>query len=276
LEGLGGSVGPDLTHVWETQSVEKLMESIVQPSKEIKEGYQSYVATTMKGLTYTGLKVSDTSTELVLRDANGRDIRIPKAELDEVQASKVSLMPENAVGQLSFEQFIDLLAFLKDRKAQESLRGTVREFAVLGPVPGGLETPHPAEAKPDPNAVYPSGFWSSTLAWQAKPADASGVLDLSGLAAKGPASAYALAFVFSPKAQRAALLVHCPDPHRLWVDGKPVNPPKGSDAEESVAVELKAGWTPVLVKLADRAGLHGLSLRVTDADGVRTAVKAEK
>ena len=44
MEGVGGSVGPDLTRVWDTQSVEKLLESIVDPSKEIKEGYQTYRA----------------------------------------------------------------------------------------------------------------------------------------------------------------------------------------------------------------------------------------
>jgi putative membrane-bound dehydrogenase-like protein len=277
LEGLGGSVGPDLTRVWDTQSVEKLMESIIQPSKEIKEGYQAYVATTTKGLTYTGLKVSDTATELVLRDPNGRDVRIPKAELDEVQASKVSLMPENSVSQLSFEQFIDLLAFLKDRPAQESLRGTVREFAVLGPLDGGLDTPYPAEAKPNPTAVYPGGFWGPTLAWQTRPADLGGTLDLSNLPAKGPASAIALAYVFSPKTQLAALTVNCPDGYRLSVDGRTILERKQASplTEEKIDVELKPGWTPVLVKVAGRGGLHGLSLRV-DGEGVRTAVRPEK
>src|SRR5262249_39063830 len=43
LEGIGGNVGPDLTRLWETQSIEKIMESIIDPSKEIKEGYQTYV-----------------------------------------------------------------------------------------------------------------------------------------------------------------------------------------------------------------------------------------
>jgi putative membrane-bound dehydrogenase-like protein len=276
LEGIGGSVGPDLTRAWDTQSVEKLMESIIQPSKEIKEGYQAYVATTAKGVTYTGLKVSDTATELVLRDPNGRDIRLAKSDLDEVTASKVSLMPENSVSQLSFEQYIDLLAFLKDRKAQESLRGTVKEFAVLGPLPGGLETAHPAEARPDPSASYGDGFWGPTQAWQARPVDASGALDLSALAAKGPAMAYALAFVYSPKDQRAELLLASGDPYKLWVGGKPAGERPGGAGEERVAVALKPGWTPVLVKVADRAGLHGLSLRVTEAEGVRVAVKPEK
>src|SRR5207253_10311169 len=118
-----GNVGPDLTRVWESQSVEKLMESLIEPSKEIKEGYQSYQATTKKGKVYVGLKLAQTADEVVLREANGQDVRLPMAEIEELVASKSSLMPDNVIAQLTYEQFIDLVAFLKDRKAQESLRG---------------------------------------------------------------------------------------------------------------------------------------------------------
>jgi putative membrane-bound dehydrogenase-like protein len=127
MEGFGGSVGPDLTRLWDTQSIEKIMESILEPSKEIKEGYQSFIATTKKGQVFTGLKISQTADEVVLRDAGARDVHIATKDLEELVASKLSLMPENVVGQLSYDQFIDLVAFLKDRKAQESLRSIAKE-----------------------------------------------------------------------------------------------------------------------------------------------------
>jgi quinoprotein glucose dehydrogenase len=133
LEGVGGNIGPDLTRVWDTQTVAKLMESIIEPSKEIKEGYQSYEATTKKGKVTIGLKISQTADEVVLREATGHDVRISAKELDTLTPSKLSLMPDNVVGQLTYNQFIDLIAFLKDRKAQESLRG----FAMAGWVGGG-------------------------------------------------------------------------------------------------------------------------------------------
>src|SRR5438445_5199305 len=111
MEGVGGNVGPALTRLWEKQTKEKIKESMIEPSKEIKEGYQAYQATTKKGQTYTGLKIAQNADEVVLRDANARDIRIPTKELDELTASKVSLMPDNVIAQLSYEQFIDLVAF---------------------------------------------------------------------------------------------------------------------------------------------------------------------
>src|SRR5436190_12489168 len=75
LEGVGGNVGPDLTRIWDTTSLEKLMESMIDPSKEIKEGYQSYVATTTQGQIVTGLKVSQSAEEVVLRDQTGKEVR---------------------------------------------------------------------------------------------------------------------------------------------------------------------------------------------------------
>jgi putative membrane-bound dehydrogenase-like protein len=128
LEGVGGSIGPDLTRIWETHSVEKVLEAIVEPSKEIKEGYQTYRAETTKGIVVTGLKVSQTREAVVLRDANGTDVRIPAKELDSLVALKTSLMPDDVVKHLSLGQVIDLVAFLKSRSAQESLRGMARKL----------------------------------------------------------------------------------------------------------------------------------------------------
>ena len=124
LEGVGGAVGPDLTRLWDTHTTEKILEAIVRPSQEIKEGYQTYKVVTVDGRVFTGLRVSDTADAVVIRESTGKDVRVAKADVDELSAQAVSLMPDNAVSELSYAQFIDLLAFLKSRSAQESLRGT--------------------------------------------------------------------------------------------------------------------------------------------------------
>jgi quinoprotein glucose dehydrogenase len=123
MEGSGGSVGPDLTRVWETLSFEKKVESILDPSKEIKEGYVTYKVATKDGRVANGLLLSDTAEAVTLKDAQGREIRIPSAEVDQKATDKISLMPEGVVAHLSLEEFVDLLAFLGDRQAQEGLRG---------------------------------------------------------------------------------------------------------------------------------------------------------
>jgi putative membrane-bound dehydrogenase-like protein len=127
MEGVGGSIGPDLTRLWETQSVPKILESLLDPSKEIKEGYQTYRAETTAGKIYTGLKISQTKERLILRDGNGVDVRIPAGKLEKLTVLKKSLMPDDVVKHLSLGEFLDLVAFLKSRTAQESLRGLARK-----------------------------------------------------------------------------------------------------------------------------------------------------
>ena len=122
LEGVGTAVGPDLTRVWETLSFEKRVESILEPSKEIKEGYVTSRVATVDGRILTGLLLSDTPEAVTLRDAQAREVRIPSKEVEQKGTDPVSLMPAGLVGHLSFADLADLLAFLGDRKAQEGLK----------------------------------------------------------------------------------------------------------------------------------------------------------
>ena len=176
LEGVGGSVGPDLTRLWDTQSLEKIVESIVEPSKEIKEGFQSYVATTKKGQVFTGLKILENGTEVILRDAEGRDVRLAKTDVEELTVSKTSLMPDNVISQLTYGQLIDLVAFLRDRRAQESLRGLVLEYHVIGPFGGDLKKEELPVGKADLKAAYPGK--SGEVKWRPVQAEPSGLLNL--------------------------------------------------------------------------------------------------
>lgn len=122
LEGHGGEVGPDLSKIYQTHTVAKVLESLLLPSKEIKEGFSTWSVITVDGKVYNGLKIADTKEEVVLRDATGKDIRIPPAEIEEKQATQVSIMPDGVIAQLRYEELIDLVAFLKSKSAQGELR----------------------------------------------------------------------------------------------------------------------------------------------------------
>jgi len=147
------------------------MESMIEPSKEIKEGYQAYRLTTKKGLTYTGLKVAQNAAAVVLKDSTGKEIQVPTGDVEELEATKQSLMPDNVISQLTFDQFIDLVAFLKDRGAQESLRGMPVEWGVGGPSPEELGKPFGPEKNADPTATYDG------VKWEARPVEPTGYLD---------------------------------------------------------------------------------------------------
>jgi putative membrane-bound dehydrogenase-like protein len=261
MEGVGGNIGPDLTRIWDTQTTAKLLEAIIDPSKEIKEGYQSYRATTVSGRVHTGLRVSESSTEVVLREATGQDVRLMKADLDEFAVSKTSLMPADAVSRLTFDQFLDLLAFLKSKSAQESLRESAGT-AVLG---------YQVAVGPKSDRFAPVGKGlPPAVEWQTQTADATGRLDLAPGLPKGGASAYARTFVYSPSTQAVRFEVTTDDPMRVWVGRRPVAD-RDTPGTTAVTVELPAGWTEVLVKLAPGGGadhklgvqVHGTGLRAS-------------
>jgi quinoprotein glucose dehydrogenase len=275
MEGVGGNVGPDLTRLWDTHSVEKVLEAIVEPSKEIKEGYQSYKAVTLDGQVFEGLRVSDTAKEVVIREASGRDVRIARDDLDELIPSKLSLMPDNAVAQLSFDQFIDLLAFLKDRPAQESLRGAVVEYSVAVGFKPDLRAREAVESDLDPAA--------KDSPWQPRPVEPNGLLDLGPLLPrdKGRSAAYALAYVYSPTRQRVTLHLTADDAVRVSVGGEPVfeKPvpliPYPRPVDTRIKADLAPGWTPVLIKLVTTGREHRLGLRV-EGEGLRIAARPEQ
>ena len=263
LEGIGGKVGPDLTRLWETMTLEKIIESMVEPSKEIKEGFTSYKAVTLDGQSYSGLKLAETAKEVAIREANGRDVRIDKKDLDEVTPSKLSLMPDNAISQLSYDQFIDLLAFLKSKKEQESLRGTILDYNVLVGVSGDLKAPSPIEKNPDLKTKLGSG-----LKWLPASADASGLLSLKPFLPMEPITAYTLAYVYSPKKQSSIVTLLTDGPTRVWVGGIMAferGVPKLAPflQEEKFPVELVAGWNAILLKTVTSGATHRVGLQFT-------------
>ncbi len=117
--------------MWDTHTVEKMLESIVEPSKEIKEGFQSYRLATTDSKVYTGLRVKDDAKEVVIRDATGRDLRVAKDEVESMVPSKLSLMPDNVVSQLTYDA-----VHRPARVPQEQERAGVAARCGLGGVGG--------------------------------------------------------------------------------------------------------------------------------------------
>jgi putative heme-binding domain-containing protein len=112
IDGEGGRVGPALDHLASRRAPEYIMESIVQPSKDIDPQYETVQVVTKQGLPIVGLRVNETNFSIQLREENGRFHSFDKRELDEVHVLKKSLMPESIAEQLTVKELHDLFAFL--------------------------------------------------------------------------------------------------------------------------------------------------------------------
>lgn len=112
LFGQGGKVGPDLT-AYQRQDIATMLLSIVNPSAEIREGFETFQAATNDGRVVSGLLVEKDPRVLILRGADGQTITLRRDEIDEVQPQRQSLMPEGLLKSLSEQQVRDLFAYLR-------------------------------------------------------------------------------------------------------------------------------------------------------------------
>ncbi|HEY2155021.1 MAG TPA: c-type cytochrome [Isosphaeraceae bacterium] len=110
--GEGGRIGPSLDRIASRRAPEFLMESILQPSKEIAPEYESVAVATKTGKVITGLRVNETNFDIQLREENGRFHSLLKLDLDEFKVLKQSLMPENYSEALTVKELHDLFAYL--------------------------------------------------------------------------------------------------------------------------------------------------------------------
>ncbi len=112
----GGKVGPDLTRIGAIRAGRDLIESIVIPSATIAQGYETLIVTTKDGESHTGVRVGKAEDPLVLRDASGAEITVHGRQIERIERSKLSLMPEGLLNSLTRDEVRDLLAYLQRLK----------------------------------------------------------------------------------------------------------------------------------------------------------------
>jgi putative heme-binding domain-containing protein len=112
----GGAVGPDLSQIGKKLSKAQILESILEPSKVIDPPYVAYLLETTDGRAFTGVLASKDAREVVLRDAEAKEIRIAVARVAALIPQKKSLMPEQLLRDLTAEQAADVLEFLASLK----------------------------------------------------------------------------------------------------------------------------------------------------------------
>jgi putative membrane-bound dehydrogenase-like protein len=119
VNGRGGIVGPDLSTIGNVLNRDKLVESIVDPSREIAPMFVLWKIRTKKGDIVDGRILDEDPAptgEILLIDAQGKQTKVKNQEIDERQASKVSIMPEKLPERLTRQDFRDLIEFLAGLK----------------------------------------------------------------------------------------------------------------------------------------------------------------
>jgi putative membrane-bound dehydrogenase-like protein len=268
VRGVGGNVGPDLSVIGKKASRDNLFESILYPSKAIADQYVTWNVETTQGLSLSGLLVEETGDHITLRDANGKDTRVARTDIDSRTKSPTSLMPTDLLAHLTSDDLVDLVEYLFSLKTP--VLG-MDYWHLLGPFDGGpddagLDQPLGPEKGIDLHADYPGK--SGRVRWRAVKANAQGYVDLRAFLAPGSdrVLSYAYRAVESPADQEAVISLGTDDAAKLWVNGTLVytnrrHRPAVPD-EDTVKVRLKKGRNELLLKITNGDGEHGFYLTV--------------
>ncbi len=116
VNGKGGTVGPELTGVAGTRDTRFIIESILEPSKEIASGYEPILVITKDGQYLTGIVKREDATTIEIADSQAQVHRVAKSQMEKKAPQKTSLMPENFKEILTVEELHDLLAYLQTLK----------------------------------------------------------------------------------------------------------------------------------------------------------------
>ncbi len=98
---------------------EDLMTAILEPSKQIANGYETVVITTTDGKQLIGVFKGETGDAVNLMDAEGKLHTIAKKDIDERRISPISTMPNGLNDGMTLQDFADLLAFLEARREEK-------------------------------------------------------------------------------------------------------------------------------------------------------------
>ena len=218
IGGGGGHLGPDLSGLGTGSPLDYIVESVLFPNQQIREGYEAWEVSTRDGDFYSGILVRETGDELVLRDALHEEIAVP---LDEVANRRQagSLMPDGLAAPLTQAELVDLLRFVSEVGTPGPFalpdRPIVRTWRVLESLPADLAAPV------QEHEVLPAIV--EDLEWTPRYSLVSGPLPVTELRSQNPLPVLARCRLEVTTPGLVGLRVNSTAGLQLWVDRQPVS-----------------------------------------------------
>jgi len=116
LAGQGNKVGPELDGIG-IRGLDRILEDVLDPSRNVDQAFRTTVITTTDGRAISGLLLREEGDLLVLADHQGKEIRLPLAEVDQRELMPLSPMPANVADLVPEADFYHLMAYLLEQRA---------------------------------------------------------------------------------------------------------------------------------------------------------------
>ena len=106
--------GPHLVDIGKRYKKEELLESILDPSKKIAQGFDTWTFVMADGKVHTGFVVLESAETVSVRGTDGLSKELSQQDIDDRVKQEISMMPKGVVGSLTPEQLADLIAWLQN------------------------------------------------------------------------------------------------------------------------------------------------------------------
>ncbi|MEZ6048955.1 MAG: HEAT repeat domain-containing protein [Planctomycetaceae bacterium] len=251
IAGAGGRVGPDILSLGASAQPDYLVNSLLDPNDKVKENYHTTVIITDEGKTLSGIKLRETDTAVILRNAEDNEFSVPLDQIDE-EIQGTSMMPTGLTDNLTEAEFVDLVRFLSELGRTEnfsvSKKLQARSWQVLQFSDEASYQMH-ADRVSSVTEDLPVFRWSPAYAT----VDGKLPLDiLPGFRIRQPQNAkgfgFARAKLIVDEAVNAEIKLNDGQHLEVWLDAKPL------DTTSSAPITLTEGehWLTIKVKLDDR------------------------
>ena len=111
LEGHGKAVGAELAGIAD-RGLDAVLLNVLDPNREVKPKFLSYVLATTDGRIVTGMITAETANSITLQRSDGTVVTVLRIDIEELNSTGLSFMPEGLEKQVSVEMMADLLAYL--------------------------------------------------------------------------------------------------------------------------------------------------------------------
>jgi putative heme-binding domain-containing protein len=111
----GAKVGPNLDGVG-IRGLDRILEDVLDPSRNVDQAFRTTQIVTTDGRIVTGLALREEGEVLVLADSQGKEVRLPKDQIETRNVSSLSLMPTNVPDLVNEAEFVHLLGYLLSQR----------------------------------------------------------------------------------------------------------------------------------------------------------------
>ncbi len=117
IGGQGNVVGPQLDGIG-NRGLERLSEDLLDPNRNVDRAFRTHILVLKDGDVVTGLPRREEGEILVLADGAGKEIPVPKKDIQSRRESDTSLMPDNMGDVMNPIDFNHLMAYLLSQKGR--------------------------------------------------------------------------------------------------------------------------------------------------------------